>query len=130
MYPDSFFTVKPLSAENGDVYSLSRAKSLPLTVLDELESKLIHFRDSSEAKEMEISWTISSETFPVYLFGRYKKLARDVPQSLWMAQTVKIWKKMFIFHLSTKPLAAQGVIFTHVLSMFNEYQEMDDLLLS
>jgi tRNA U54 and U55 pseudouridine synthase Pus10 len=30
-----------------------------------------------------VSWKVSSRACPVYLLGRYRKLARDVPQSPW-----------------------------------------------
>ena len=44
---------------------------MPKTKLDELEQRILSFRDSEDAKQIQVSWSISSERCPVYLFGRY-----------------------------------------------------------
>lgn len=38
---------------------------------------------SSSIDEYRVKWEVSLEACPIYLLGRYRKLARDVPQSEW-----------------------------------------------
>jgi tRNA U54 and U55 pseudouridine synthase Pus10 len=39
--------------------------------------------DEKGSASRRVSWKVSSRACPVYLLGRYRKLARDVPQSPW-----------------------------------------------
>lgn len=36
-----------------------------------------------DARTHRVAWTVTSSACPIYLLGRYRKLARDVPQSPW-----------------------------------------------
>ena len=50
---------------------LAELKKMPKAKLDELEQRIVSFRETEDAKQIEVSWSLSSERSPVYLFGRY-----------------------------------------------------------
>ena len=59
---------------------LLRYKSLDENGINELKTCLEGFMSHHASP---ITWTVQSITRPIYLLGRYRKLARDVPQSCW-----------------------------------------------
>ena len=59
---------------------LLRYKTLDENGIDELKIALDGFMSRLASP---ITWTVQSIPRPIYLLGRYRKLARDVPQSCW-----------------------------------------------
>jgi len=55
-------TIPPLAADNTDAVTAPAGET---------------------GDKYKFRWTVSSTACPVYLLGRYRKLARDVPQSPW-----------------------------------------------
>lgn len=71
-------------------------KALDEDGLDDLQSRLTSYMSAipllaadgtaptaKTGDKFKFRWSVSSTACPVYLLGRYRKLARDVPQSPW-----------------------------------------------
>jgi hypothetical protein len=55
---------------------------------DELGDRLkAYMQKVSHGPGHRVTWNITSNACPIYLLGRYRKLARDVPQSPWTVST-------------------------------------------
>ena len=50
--------------------------------LSELQSKVIEYKESSS--NQAATWSVSITSSALYILGRYRKFARDVPQSAWV----------------------------------------------
>eukprot|EP00606_Chrysophyceae_sp_TOSAG23-5_P000777 GSChrysophyteH2.ASY1.ANO1.1353.1 assembled CDS len=67
---------------------LANMRSYSATALKEIRTNLVHYQKffsiSANAALPYDAWSLSITPRPLYLFGRYRKLARDVPQTPWL----------------------------------------------
>lgn len=61
---------------------LSAFKSYSEGEIDALGGRMQTYVQSLGGRQ-QVTWDVSVRTCPMYLFGRYRKLARDVPQAPW-----------------------------------------------
>jgi len=61
----------------------SHLKTFTLSDICELQAKMISFTTNPESMQCKARLQTHVSSFPIYLLGRYRKLARDVPQSPW-----------------------------------------------
>ena len=71
---------------------LANMRSYSATALKEIRTNLVHYQNffsiSANAALPYDAWSLSITPRPLYLFGRYRKLARDVPQTPWLGGSV------------------------------------------
>ena len=80
---------------------LLRYKSLDEKGINELKTALEGFVSRHASP---ITWTVQSLPRPIYLLGRYRKLARDVPQSCWTIGEERRGPILTFTHPLTHPL--------------------------
>lgn len=65
-----------------EVFLRTFVPSITSDKINDLQCKVIEYKASSD--NQAASWSVSITSTAVYILGRYRKFARDVPQSAWV----------------------------------------------